>query len=82
MGTDCFDYIIADKTIIPPNSDLRKNYSEKIIYMPHCYQPNNDITKFNFNSRQIFHLSDGLIYACFNNQLKLHLLSLIFGQIF
>ena len=74
MGTDCFDYIIADKTIIPPNSDLRKNYSEKIIYMPHCYQPNDDITKFELpnSSREKFHLpSDGLIYACFNNPIKI-----------
>lgn len=74
MGTNCFDYIIADKTIIPPNSDLRKNYSEKIIYMPHCYQPNDDITKFELpnSSRKKFHLpSDGLIYACFNNPIKI-----------
>lgn len=74
MGADCFDYIIADKTIIPPNSDLRKNYSEKIIYMPHCYQPNDDITKYKFSnsSRQQLQLpSDSLIYACFNNPIKI-----------
>ena len=39
MGAKFIDYIIADKTVIPFKQ--RKNYSEKIIYLPHSYQPNN-----------------------------------------
>ena len=30
MGTDYYDYIIADKTVIP--KDSRHNFSEKIVY--------------------------------------------------
>lgn len=38
LGTNLMDYIIADKIIIPDN--LKKNYSEKVLYLPNCYQPN------------------------------------------
>ena len=38
LGTNLMDYIIADKIIIPDH--LKKNYSEKILYLPNCYQPN------------------------------------------
>jgi predicted O-linked N-acetylglucosamine transferase (SPINDLY family) len=38
MGADFIDYIIADKTIIPER--LKSYYTEKILYMPGCYQPN------------------------------------------
>ena len=38
MGTNSIDYIIADKIIIP--EELKKNYSEDILYLPNCYQPN------------------------------------------
>ena len=39
MGAEFIDYIIADRTVIPFKQ--RKNYSEKIIYLPNSYQPNN-----------------------------------------
>jgi predicted O-linked N-acetylglucosamine transferase (SPINDLY family) len=32
-----YDYIIADKVVIP--EDKKENYNEKIIYMPNCYLP-------------------------------------------
>ena len=38
MGADFIDYIVADKTIIPQR--LKSYYTEKILYMPGCYQPN------------------------------------------
>jgi predicted O-linked N-acetylglucosamine transferase (SPINDLY family) len=34
------DYLIADKIVIP--YEIQKDYSEKIIYFPDCYQINND----------------------------------------
>ena len=40
MGAGFIDYIIADKTVIPLRQ--RKYYSEKIIYLPNSYQPNNN----------------------------------------
>lgn len=39
MGASFMDYMVADKYII--NSENRKYFDEKIIYMPDCYQPNN-----------------------------------------
>ncbi len=36
-GSDKIDYIIADKTVIPEKN--KKFFSEKIIYLPHSYQP-------------------------------------------
>lgn len=38
MGADYIDYIIADHQLITP--ETRPFYTEKVIYMPHCYQPN------------------------------------------
>lgn len=35
MGADFIDYIIADETVIPPDS--RRFYSEHVVYMPHSY---------------------------------------------
>ena len=40
MATDCIDYVIADKTLIPVEKE--GFYKEKIIFMPDCYQPTND----------------------------------------
>ncbi len=40
-GMDEMDYLVADPHIIPES--LRKYYSEKILYMPDCYQPNDDL---------------------------------------
>ena len=33
MGAEWMDYIIADRTVIPP--ELTEFYQEKVIYMPH-----------------------------------------------
>ncbi|GAM99984.1 TPR domain protein, putative component of tonB system [alpha proteobacterium U9-1i] len=38
LGAPYFDYIIADDTLIP--SELAQHYAEKIVRMPHSYQPN------------------------------------------
>ena len=40
LGSKHVDYNIADKIVIPPEE--RQYYSEKIIYMPECYQLNDD----------------------------------------
>jgi protein O-GlcNAc transferase len=50
-GADFFDYIVTDKIVTP--EDHQPYYSEKFVYMPHCYQvndhtqhiPNKDLKK-------------------------------------
>ena len=37
-GADFFDYIISDKIVTPKDDNLY--YTEKFVYMPHCYQVN------------------------------------------
>lgn len=38
MGADFIDYVIADPIVLP--FDQQPYYSEKIVHLPHCYQPN------------------------------------------
>jgi predicted O-linked N-acetylglucosamine transferase (SPINDLY family) len=40
MGAPWIDYVIADRVIIPPGHEA--HFSEKIIRLPHCYQPTDD----------------------------------------
>jgi predicted O-linked N-acetylglucosamine transferase (SPINDLY family) len=37
MGVAFFDYIIADRTVVPPEHQI--HYSENVIYLPHSYCP-------------------------------------------
>ena len=71
MGASYFDYLIADKTIIPAES--QKYYSEKIVYLP-SYQVN-DSKKFiptDAVTRQEFGLPEnGFVFCCFNNNYKI-----------
>ena len=39
-GADFVDYIIADRTIIPP--DQAQFFSEQVVYLPDSYQANDD----------------------------------------
>lgn len=39
-GADCIDYIIADRIVIP--EEERSDYSEAVVYLPDCYQANDD----------------------------------------
>jgi protein O-GlcNAc transferase len=71
-GSNYFDYIIADKITIPTNS--QKFYSERVIHLPHCYQPN-DSSKFTNLppiKRADFNIPhDSFVYCCFNNCYKI-----------
>ena len=73
LGANFYDYIIADKKIIPMES--RKFYSEKIIYLPNSYQVN-DTKRFipaNLVKRIEHNLpEDKFVYCCFNNNYKIN----------
>ena len=71
-GSDKIDYIIADKTVIPEKN--KKFFSEKVIYLPHSYQPSEKdraISEKKF-TKQILNLpKDDFIFCCFNTIKKI-----------
>ena len=73
MGDEVYDYIIADKTVIP-EEDI-KNYSEKIIFMPNSFFPNsfkNEYLETSLKKREFLLPDDKFIFCCFNNVIKIN----------
>jgi protein O-GlcNAc transferase len=73
MGADFVDYIIADCTIIP--LEQQSFYSEQVIYLPHCYQPNDDKREISGTtpSRAEEGLPEhGFVFCAFNNSFKIN----------
>lgn len=70
-GLKAMDYIIADEVVIPENK--RRHYCEKVLYMPHSYQPNDErrfIANID-NTRESFGLPEtGFVFSSFNNPYK------------
>jgi len=67
------DYIIADKNLIPEEN--KKNYFEKIIYMPDSFQPydSKKNTIHNSYDREKFNLpQSGFIFCSFNSIYKVN----------
>ena len=72
MGADFMDYIVADNILI--NDEFRKFYSEKILYLPHSYQPNDSerLIDTEVTVRKDFGLpNDAFVFCCFNNNYKI-----------
>ncbi|MBF9060895.1 tetratricopeptide repeat protein [Rhodobacterales bacterium HKCCSP123] len=72
IGADFIDYIIADPVVIP--KEKRQFYSEKVLYLPHSYQPNDDTREIAQvrTTRSDFGLpEDGFVFCCFNNNYKI-----------
>ena len=70
-GSPYMDYLIADKTIVPVDS--QNYYSEKIVYLP-SYQVNDRKRKISSRqfSRKDFDLPmNSFIFCCFNNNYKI-----------
>ena len=71
-GSDGIDYLIADKVIIPDK--FRKFYSEKVIYMPNCYQCNDSnrkTSKKEFSKTELGLPENAFVFACFNANNKI-----------
>ena len=71
-GSNYFDYIIADKTLIPIQS--QDYYSEKIAYLPNSFQVNDrkrPISTRRFTKNEVGLPNDGFIFCCFNNSYKI-----------
>jgi len=71
-GADFFDYIIADRTVIPKRH--KPFYSEKIVYMPHCYQVNDHTQAIeSHQSSAADHglPEDGVVFCAFHQSSKI-----------
>ncbi|RYD95134.1 MAG: hypothetical protein EOP61_20345 [Sphingomonadales bacterium] len=71
-GAPFFDYMIADRRLIPP--EQRAYYSEKIIYLPHQYQAQDDHPPLpaHMPSRAELGLPDrGFVFCAINNSYKI-----------
>jgi predicted O-linked N-acetylglucosamine transferase (SPINDLY family) len=72
MGAPFIDYLITDRYVTPLEEQV--NFDEKLVYLPHCYQPND-------SERQIASAAptraecdlpeDALVLCCFNQSYKI-----------
>lgn len=70
LGAPFIDYIIADDTLIP--SRLAHHYTEKIVRMPHSYQPNSCRPHTTAVKRDEHRLPEGAtVLCCFNAAAKI-----------
>ena len=71
MGANYYDYLLADLTIIPKES--QQYYTEKIAYLP-SYQVNDSKRAYPnivFTRQDLGLPEDGFIFCCFNNTYKI-----------
>jgi protein O-GlcNAc transferase len=72
LGADYMDYIIADQHIIPKGHE--QFYTEKVVYLPHCYQANDRkkrIGNSNFTRAELGLPERAFVFCCFNNNYKI-----------
>ena len=72
-GTDAFDYIVADRFLVPPGAE--RFYSEKVVRLPHCYQPSDTAraTLSLLPTRARCGLPEtGFVFCSFNSPVKLN----------
>jgi predicted O-linked N-acetylglucosamine transferase (SPINDLY family) len=72
MGADYIDYIIGDRYVIPP--EHHRSYSEKVVYLPDCYQVNDFRRRIAARTPARAELGlpeTGFVFCCFNNNHKI-----------
>lgn len=72
MGSEQWDYIIADKMVIP--EDQQQYFAEKVAYLPHCYQVNDrkrEVADRVFTRSELNLPESGFVFCCFNNCYKI-----------
>tara|TARA_B110000971_G_scaffold124691_1_gene127643 strand:+ start:5185 stop:7281 length:2097 start_codon:yes stop_codon:yes gene_type:complete len=72
LGAKYYDYIIADKVVIPPL--YKKYYTEKVVYLPDTYfvNPSNRKIFDKVPTKKEFSLPEtGFIFCCFNKNYKI-----------
>jgi protein O-GlcNAc transferase len=72
MAADYIDYLIADRIVVPETN--LSHYSEKLAYLPHCYQVNDRQRSVadRVSTRAELGLPDAaFVYCCLNNSYKI-----------
>lgn len=73
MGADYFDYILADRFVIP--EETRACYSETVVYLPDSFQANDGRRKISDNRwtrAEVGLPESGFVFCSFNNSYKLN----------
>ena len=71
-GAPYMDYILADATLI--TAETETFFSEKVIYLPHSYQPNDRkraVSAHPFTRAELGLPDDAFVFCCFNNNYKI-----------
>ncbi|HEY0442158.1 MAG TPA: hypothetical protein VGD36_18985, partial [Xanthobacteraceae bacterium] len=71
-GLGCIDYVLADRTVIPP--DQLAFYTEHVVWLPDTYQVNDSTRAAGVESpsRAAAGLPpDGVVFCCFNSNYKI-----------
>ena len=72
LGVEYMDYVIADRVTIPVEN--QQFFSEKIVYLPDVYQPNDSgktISDRCFSRSELGLPETGFVFCCFNNNYKI-----------
>lgn len=72
LGMDEVDYIIVDEIVAPPKHS--SFYSESLVYMPICFQINDNSIKIDNTgiSRESLGIPEGFVFASFNQTYKIN----------
>jgi protein O-GlcNAc transferase len=73
MGSEYFDYLIADPVVIP--AEARQHYTERVVWLPHCYLPFDDrqgIAAETPTRAQAGLPEEGVVFCEFNNPYKIN----------
>jgi protein O-GlcNAc transferase len=72
LAAQYFDYIVADKTLIP--KQYQQYYTEKVVYLPNSYQVNDSkrqISNKVFTKEESGLPNEGFVFCCFNHNYKI-----------
>nr|WP_315491648.1 tetratricopeptide repeat protein [uncultured Rhodoferax sp.] len=72
MGAAYMDYVIADEIVIPRSEWA--HYSEKVLYVPNCYQVNDRKRRIStavISKAECGLPENGIVYCCFNSVYKI-----------
>jgi predicted O-linked N-acetylglucosamine transferase (SPINDLY family) len=72
-GASFYDYILADRVVIPPDASGR--YSERVVHLPDCFQPNDARRRISERTparREVGLPDDAFVFCVFHSSYKLN----------